>query len=180
MSSKVNRELLRRIANGNKDDFSIVLDEYQELVYCMIYRQIGDEGISEDLTQQTFIKAYRSLNKFRGESQFRTWLIRIALNEVNSYVTSTAYQQRQKASPIENIKESTNSADEQNENFKSLRDAFRKLRPTFQEVLTLCSIEGYSYDEAAQSLSIPVSTVRSRLNAARIALKALLFSKDQP
>jgi len=175
------KELIRRIVAGEKEEFRIVVQEHKELIFSMIMRQVGDPIIAEDLLQETFIKAFGNLKRFRGDSRLETWLVRIALNETNNYFTSPRYrhQQRQVSfDPMAHDHEADSTGLHQEvvheRQLQEFRRALAKLKPKFREVLTICSLEGRSYEEAAQIFSIPVGTVRSRLNTARLLMKKFL------
>lgn len=170
--------IIRRILAGEKDLFRELVGHYKNLVYAMIVRQVGDVGCAEDLTQEVFVKAYLNLKKFRYESKFSTWLMRVALNHMNSHFTSKKFKQQKRTESLEPKHDSPVVEDEQQEERKTLlknfTEAFSRLKPKFREVISLCGLEGKTYEEAAQLLDVPVGTVRSRLNKARLTLKEMI------
>ena len=175
--------LIRRIQSGEKDEFRHLVQNYKNLVFSMILRQVGDYTLSEELSQEVFIKAYLNLKKFQHKSSFSTWLTRIALNHVSTYFSSKRYklQKITEAYDYKNHETTTDDSSRENEikheqQLESFRQAVAKLKNIFRDVIVLCSLEGKSYEEAAGILGVPVGTVRSRLNKARLLIKQSIES----
>ncbi len=170
------QDLLTAVIAGDVNLYRELVLRYQNRIYSLIMRQLQQRALAEDLTQEVFVKAYKNLKSFRGESQFYTWLVRIALNLLSTYFQSKAYKQSLRNSEI--LELSLNS-DEQDPNFKleqkqqmlALKNCFSKLKPEFREILSLCAFEAFSYEAAASYFNIPIGTVRSRLNSARLLIK---------
>ncbi len=163
----------------------MVVQEYRDIIFSMIMRQVGDRTTSEELTQETFVKAYVNLKRFRGESKLGTWMTRIALNETNNYFASRRFKEARRSESFSaETHDQVKDGDEQQEMLEKerwlvrFRAALATLRPLFREVLVLCSLEGRSYEEAAQVLDIPVGTVRSRLNKARLLMREALLQGE--
>lgn len=172
--------LLRRIAGGDKDAYRYVVARYQDAVYSMIVRQVGDRTVAEDLAQEVFVKAYVSLRGFRFESRFSTWLTRVALNHVNTYFASRRYKNRQATESFDLGRHDAASEDMESEERSQramlrFRRALEGLEPHFRSVIVLCGLEGKSYAEAAEILEVPIGTIRSRLNKARLRLRDKLM-----
>lgn len=164
-------EVVGSVLAGNRDDFTVLVRNHQSRIYSMIRRQVGEEQVAEELTQDVFASAYRALSGFRSEAQFSTWLTRIALNRTNTYFTSFAHRQRKNAVPIKEFHLLSGDFSESQENSTDedlvrLQETLGKLKSIHREVVILCCIENRSYDEAAEILQIPVGTVGSRLNKA--------------
>ena len=87
-------ELIRLVVRGEKDEFRHLVRRYQDQVYAMILRSVGDDAIARELAQEAFLKAFLNLKSFRFESAFSTWLIRIALNQSHSYFSSRRFKER--------------------------------------------------------------------------------------
>ena len=160
----------------------MVVLEYKEMVFSMIMRQVGDRTLSEELTQETFVKAYLHLKSFRGEARLGTWITRIALNEAHNYFASKRFkEQRQNESFSAAAHDAPQNTEEETQMIEKekwlirFREALAGLKPLFREVLVLCALEGRSYEEVAQVLCIPLGTVRSRLNKARLLLRDALL-----
>lgn len=169
------RQIIMRVLKGDKDEFRHLVRAHQDRIYTVIRRQVTSEVIAKELAQEVFIKAYRFLPKFKFESTFSTWIIRIALNTTASYFKSKRYYQAQKTEAIENhLNLSEQDCSEEREKIKQLQQAMSSLKANSRDVLVLCGLESKSYEEAANILQIPVGTVKSRLNTARLELKQIL------
>lgn len=170
-------ELIRRVQAGEQQPFRTLVERYKDLVFAVIIRQVGERDVAEELSQETFIKAYRHIGRFRFEAKFSTWLTRIALNNASSYFASKRFRQGRRTEEF-NPETHDTGVDgpqqemEKQELMRTFQQALATLKPKFQEVLSMCALEGKSYEEAAEILEIPVGTVRSRLNKARLLLKA--------
>ncbi len=174
------RSLIERIQNGEKDDFRHLVNNYKDLVFSMIMRQVGDHTLSEELAQEVFIKAFLNIKKFQFRSAFSTWLTRIALNHTNSFFTSKRnkirnitdeFDMKKHESITKTNPDTEDKALEQEKLLLRFRQALSGLKDKFREVIVLCSLEGKSYEEASEILDIPLGTVRSRLNKARLLIK---------
>ena len=166
-------QIVREVISGEVDRFRILVLRHQSLIFSLMLRQTGDRELAEELAQDAFLKAYRHLKLFRFESKFSTWLTRIALNSMNSYFSSRAYKERSKTESFSaevHDRSDSASADSKSD-VEQFRALIGTLSPKLRDVLVLCCLEGKSYEEAATVLCIPIGTVRSRLNKARLILK---------
>ena len=175
-------ELIRRIVQGERELFRELVSRHKDMVYSMIMRQIADHTTAEDLAQEVFLKAYTNLHRFRGDAQFSTWLTRIALNTTHSYFQSRRYKERRRSESFEPVfhdraELASHSAEEetvtaaQKEQF---RVALATLHPRYREVIVLIGLEGRSYESVAETLAVPIGTVRSRLSKARELLRTYI------
>jgi RNA polymerase sigma-70 factor, ECF subfamily len=176
------RELIARILTGQAEEFAQVLECYQDMVFGMIARQVGDAVVAEELAQDVFLRAYRGLGKFRCQASLKTWLTRIALNVCNSYFCSRAYKERRSQVPFadgfDNLPaESGDDCTE--EHLQRLQGLAAALKPIHRDVLVLCGFERRSYREAAEILGIPEGTVASRMNKALNVLREKFFASEQ-
>lgn len=178
------QEIIGRVLAGNREEFRHLVTAHQAQVFAMIMRQVGDRTIAEELSQDTFIRAFRSLAQFRAEAKFSTWLIQIALNVSRSYFSSRRYKETVRTDSIdlktETVMNRSNPAESAEQTYSAdqvekLRKTVQSLNPPLRDVLVLCGLEKKSYEEAAKILEIPVGTVRSRLNRARHQLQELYF-----
>lgn len=172
-------DIIARVLKGERDEFRHLIDRHKNMVFAMLMRQVGNHSIAEDLAQETFCRAYQHLKKFRNESSFSTWLTRIALNQASSYFTSRKFKESRKTDSFDVQTHDMSSSEtrqphERKEIFAAFRNALAELSPKLRDVLVLCAFEGKSYEEAAEVLTVPVGTVRSRLNAARLEVKKLV------
>jgi len=174
----VDRELVARVQRGDKKAFDVLVLKYQHKIVKLISRYIHDVDESLDVAQEAFIRAYRALPRFRGESAFYTWLYRIAINTAKNFLVSQG--RRPPDSDIDAVDA------EYYEVGKSLNDnasperillkdeieavvysAIEQLPEDLRTAITLRELEGMSYDEIATAMDCPVGTVRSRIFRAR-------------
>ena len=180
-------QLIERCRNGDLTAFDEIVELHQNRVYNLCFYALSDADEAADAAQETFIRAWRGLHNFRGESAFSTWLHRIALN-----VTHDAARKRGRApipfsatSPDED--ETQNTALDppdptlgpaqiaaQHERRAAVRRALAALPENHRTVLILFDIQGHSYEDAAALLDLPMGTLKSRLNRARLALREQL------
>src|SRR5216110_3219250 len=167
---EVDQQLVERAQKGDKRAFELLVLKYQRKLARLLSRLVRDAGEVEDVTQEAFIKAYRALPSFRGESAFYTWLYRIAINTAKNYLVAIG-----RRAPT-----STGFDHEEAENFEDaeqLRDSNtpeNALLDDLRTAITLREIEGLSYEEIANVMNCPIGTVRSRIFRAREAIAAEL------
>ena len=176
-------ELISRALAGERDAFDLLVVRYQRRVAALISRYRLDAGTIEDLTQEAFIKAYRGLASFRGESTFFTWLARIALNTTKTWLTERKRRidmvsfddESGEFDPMATIEsgDSTEGTVASRQIGEMINRALEEMAPDLRAALTMREIDGKSYQEIAAALGIPLNTVRSRIFRAReaVALK---------
>ena len=174
-------QLIQRIQNGEQQAFSLLVRKYQTRVANILTRYVRSTGDIPDVSQEVFIKVYRSLPNFRGDSAFYTWLFRITVNTAKNYLTSQS--RRPPASDIDAEEADSYDGsgalkDEDNpeailhsqEVKRVILDTINNLPDELKSAITLREIEGMSYDEIAQIEGCPIGTVRSRIFRAREAI----------
>ncbi len=182
---EIDHELVLRAQRGDKRAFGLLVDKYQRKLARLLSRMIRDQSEIEDVVQESFIKAYRALPNFRGDSAFYTWLYRIGINTAKNYLVSLG--RRPTVSTDIEIEDAENFEDgdelrtlETPESSmmtkqiaKTVNDTVESLPEELRTAITLREIEGLSYEEIAQIMACPIGTVRSRIFRARetIALK---------
>jgi RNA polymerase sigma-70 factor (ECF subfamily) len=179
---EVDQQLVERVQRGDKYAFDLLVTKYQRKLGRLISRFVRDPGEAEDVTQEAFIKAYRALPTFRGDSAFYTWLYRIGINTAKNYLL--ANKRRAPTSTIFDAEESESfeeasllrevNTPENELMSKQVVDVVQKslqqLPEDLRNALTLREIEGLSYEEIASAMNCPVGTVRSRIFRAREAV----------
>lgn len=182
----VDAELVARVQKGDKRAFDLLVLKYQRKIMRLLARMLNNQAEIEDIAQETFIKAYRALPQFRGESAFYTWLYRIAINTARNWLSSN---QRKMLVPDtfetkegETFSQSDNLIDidtpesrmVSSEIAQTVNKAIEDLPEDLRMAIVLREIEGLSYEEIAQAMECPIGTVRSRIFRAREAIAARL------
>ncbi len=182
--------LVQRAQAGEMRAFELLVLKHQRRVERLVARMLRDPGLVEDVAQETFIRAYKALDQFRGESAFYTWLYRIAVNTARRQIADLRRDPVQSMSALETRDEDETSASElslilqmpdtetpeavlaSKEIAQAVNQAMEALPAELCQAITLREIEGLSYDEIARALDCPVGTVRSRIFRAREAISA--------
>jgi RNA polymerase sigma-70 factor (ECF subfamily) len=182
MSDRASDQILvERVKSGDKHAFDLLVLKYQHRIIKLIMRYIRDPAEAMDVSQEAFIKAYRALPKFRGDSAFYTWMYRIAINTAKNHIVAARRRPLEYASDISEPEEfewhaSLQDADspERQAMGDDLRVAVEQtiesLPDELRTAITLRELDGLSYEEIAQVMECPVGTVRSRIFRAREAL----------
>ena len=178
----VDRQLVARAQRGDKRAFELLVEKYQRKLGRLLPRFIRDPAEVEDVTQEAFIKAYRALPAFRGDSAFYTWLYRIGINTAKNYLmamgrrapTSTEVE----AEEAEGFEEGEQLRDINtpesvllsNEIAETVNRTIEALPEELRRAIQMREIEGMSYEDIAQAMDCPIGTVRSRIFRAREAI----------
>lgn len=195
MNEEINRlhkedaALVRAFQAGNRDAFDDLVLKHQHRVFNLCYRFLGDYQDANDLAQDTFVKVYQSLKRFRLESTFSTWLYRIAVNTSKNRLKSLAYKYKRKTVSLNSPERPENPApaiEIRDETQSPMMELERKERLTFiqkaidtlpaeqKTIVVLSDIEGLSYDEIATVTGHKLGTVKSKLARARLDLRKKL------
>lgn len=178
--------LVERVQQGDKKAFNLLVARYQNKVAGLLTRYVPQNDIP-DVVQESFIKAYRSLDSFRGDSAFYTWLYRIAVNTAKNYLTAQGRRPptedilAEDAESYEmggNLREMDTPENEMlsNELRKIVFDTINSLQEDLRTAITLREMEGLSYEDIAEIMACPVGTVRSRIFRAREIIEAKIKS----
>ncbi|OJZ18349.1 MAG: RNA polymerase sigma factor RpoE [Thiobacillus sp. 65-29] len=178
---EVDQVLVERAQRGDKRAFELLVNKYHRKLGRLLSRMVRDAAEVEDITQEAFIKAYRALPGFRGESAFYTWLYRIAVNTAKNYLVAHKRQPVSSdvlAEDAENFEDgellrdiATPDAELQTKQIaQAVNEAVEALPEELRTAITLREIEGMSYEEIAQMMDCPIGTVRSRIFRAREAI----------
>jgi RNA polymerase sigma-70 factor (ECF subfamily) len=180
-SEQLDEDLVLRVQRGDKSAFDFLVIKYQHKIVQLVNRYIKDPSEAQDVAQEAFIKAYRALGNFRGDSAFYTWLYRIAINTAKNYLVSRSRRSSdyqvdvQDAEAIENAPQLQGMETPERlllnqEIIDTIKTAIDKLPEEMRTAIMLREFEGMSYEEIAEAMDCPVGTVRSRIFRAREAI----------
>jgi RNA polymerase sigma-70 factor (ECF subfamily) len=176
--------LIRKAIGGDDAAFAVLMERYADLVFSVVVGIVRNETDAADVAQETFVRAYRALPRFRGDAKFSSWLYRIAVNRsltfirkrkrrgrtvdigLGPHVEARALEERHVADPGELVLDA--------EFRRLVREAVDRLPPKYRAAVTLFYIEERSYKEVAEVLGIPMGTLKTHLHRARALLKEIL------
>ena len=177
--------LVTRVRAGDKHAFDLLVTKYQSRIVKLVGRFVRNTSDAEDVTQEAFIKAYRAIGRFRGDSAFYTWLYRIAINTAKNYLVA-----QDRRTPVGGLESAEPEVMERDARFKdldtpennvlsdeirsTLLGAIDALPNDLRTAVTLRELEGLSYEEIADAMECPIGTVRSRIFRAREAINKSL------
>ena len=186
----VEAQFIERLRRGDTAAFNTLVNERSGEIFGLLYRLTENREEARDLTQETFLRAFQSISSFRGESDLRTWIYRIAINQArnrwrwwkrrrrDSTVSLDSSDETGRQSLIATLKSDTSRDPEKDtlahERQHALRKALGELRRVYREAVILRDIEGFAYEEIAVALDISVGTVKSRLARGRQELRRML------
>jgi RNA polymerase sigma-70 factor (ECF subfamily) len=184
-SEQLDQDLVLRVQQGDKSAFDLLVLKYQHKIIQLVNRYVKDSSEAQDVAQEAFIKAYRALGNFRGESAFYTWLYRIAINTAKNYLVSRSRRSSdyqvdiQDAEQIENAPQLHGMETPERllfnqEIIETIKTAIENLPEEMRVAIMLREFEGMSYEEIAEAMDCPVGTVRSRIFRAREAIDSKL------
>jgi RNA polymerase sigma-70 factor (ECF subfamily) len=183
---EIDQVLVERAQRGDQKAFGMLVEKYQRKLGRLLSRMVRDQAEVEDVVQESFIKAYRALPNFRGDSAFYTWLYRIGINTAKNYLVSMG--RRPQISHDVEIEDAENFEDAEElrtaetpetemmtkEIAKTVNETMMALPDELRTAITLRELEGLSYEEIATLMSCPIGTVRSRIFRARETIAAKL------
>ena len=179
--SELDQALVERVKNGDKRAFDLLVRKYQHKIVSVVTRYVSDWSEAQDVAQEAFIRAYRAMGAFRGDSAFYTWIYKIAINTAKNYLVSRgrrppigdiaiedavqmdgASQLRDRATPERELL--------RQEIEQTVFGAVEDLPEELRTAITLREVDGLSYEEIAEAMGCPIGTVRSRIFRARDAI----------
>src|SRR5205085_9148221 len=183
-------QFLERLRRGEAAAYERLVAEQTGDVYALLFRLTNDPEEARDLTQETFLRAFQSINRFRGDSTLKTWIYRIAINQARNRwrwwrrrrrdaTVSLDATDDQRETPLAATLPNAHSLNPEQETLAreremQLRDALLGLRQSYREAVVLRDVEGFSYEEIAAALQISIGTVKSRISRGRLELRKKL------
>lgn len=179
------RELVERVKRGDRRAFDLLVLKYQHRIANLVARYVQDPSEVLDVSQETFIKAYRAISRFRGDSAFYTWLYRIAINTAKNHLAAQTRRPRESGIDPADV-EQLDGAGHWKENVtpeglalteeirQTVIAAIEDLPEDLKVAISLRELEGLSYEDIARVMECPIGTVRSRIFRAREAVNARL------
>lgn len=173
--------LVRKVQQGDNAAFDVLVRKYQHKILKLVMRYVRDPSEAQDITQEAFLKAYRALPKFRGDSAFYTWIYRIAINTAKNFLVAAKrrpldynldlqdpaqYEMQARLKDIDSPERMMLTEEIRT----TVNRAIDKLPEDLRTAIILREMEGMSYEEIAQAMECPVGTVRSRIFRAREAI----------
>ena len=186
MTRKEEAALVQRIQNGDADAFAVLMEEYQKKVYLLALRTVGNQQDAEDMTQEAFLRAYRSIHSFRGDSKLSVWLYRLTTNLCIDLLRSRGRKPTVSLT-VEDNDEDTQELDVTDERYdpeeifqrrelqRAVQRGLAALPEDYRVILVLRELEGLSYAEIGEVLGLEEGTVKSRLFRARKKLCEFLI-----
>ena len=178
---QTDQQLVARVQRGDRRAFDLLVVKYQHRILSLVGRFIGDFAEAQDVTQEAFIKAYRALPNFRGDSAFYTWMYRIAVNTAKNHLVSKGRKTPTHDidpddaeffgdhSPMRDI-DTPDGLLQRDQLRKVVFSAIEELPEDLRMAITLRELDGLSYEEIAEAMDCPIGTVRSRIFRAREAI----------
>jgi len=174
--------LVARVRNGDRQAFNLLVAKYQYRIRSLVSRLVADPLEQEDIVQDAFIKAYRAISRFRGDSAFYTWLYRIAVNTAKHHLVHAprrppmqdidAGDMAPMRTPPRLVEDNTPEMIRQNDQLvQTIKRAIDELPEELRQAITLRELEGLSYEDIAEAMNCPIGTVRSRIFRAREAIQ---------
>lgn len=185
MDDTTDQALVARVQQGDKRAFDLLVSRYQHRIIKLVSRFVRNRDDAMDVAQDTFIKAYRALGNFRGESAFYTWLYRIAINTAKNHLTAIARRPVEvnltdadgEEIPLEALQQETETPEKillVAEIKKTIFATIDSLQEDLRTAIMLREIDGLSYEEIAAAMECPIGTVRSRIFRAREVIDGTL------
>lgn len=187
-------ELVRRFQDGDRAAYSDIVRRYQDRVFTLSLRWMGDRQVAEEVAQDVFIALYRSLDRFRGEARLSTWIFRVTVNHCKNRRLYRRRRKMEQHEPLEGTRADedgpvrqipgdgpgTDSQVHRSEAGRILQEALDRLDESYRTILVLRDVEDLPYEEIAQILELPRGTVKSRLHRARAELARVLSRAISP
>ena len=178
------KSLINLVKKGDKKAYEVLVLQYQDRLVFSVYKFLKDYELAQDIAQEAFVKAFKNIEKFRGDSSFYTWIYRIAINTAKNFLSTKSRRSEVYDDEIMELKLSESAATSENpenileaEELRSIMmDAIQGLPDDIRSTLSLREFDGLSYEQIAEVQNCPIGTVRSRIHKGREILDKT-FSK---
>lgn len=178
------KSLINLVKKGDKKAYEVLVLQYQDRLVFSVYKFLKDYELAQDIAQEAFVKAFKNIEKFRGDSSFYTWIYRIAINTAKNFLSTKSRRSEIYDDEIMELKLSESAATSENpenileaEELRSIMmDAIQGLPDDIRSTLSLREFDGLSYEQIAEVQNCPIGTVRSRIHKGREILDKT-FSK---
>ena len=188
LSAPTDQELVARILAGEQDAFTVLVTRYKDYMYTIAIRIAGNEEDAADVAQETFVRAYKALGRFRGDSKFSSWLYRIAVNRSLTHLK----RRKRRGVPVDieagphieagGVERERQSTPEElvlgKELRQRVRDAVDELPAQYRAVVTLFYLEEKSYKEVSATLGIPMGTLKTHFCITRAILRKMIIRRE--
>lgn len=177
------KNTIASVIAGNSAAYGKLVEKYQRRLLGLMVHACGDRELAEDIAQEAFARAYQKLSTYSGEAQFYTWLARVAMNLLASSTRRKRIENQRRRESMDVVGDSLGGGAEPHEQIATselqtaVRDAIAQLDNDRRQVLLLRDFDSMDYEAIAETLEIPIGTVRSRLHRARCELKEILFPR---
>lgn len=179
--TELDQALVQRVQHGDKRAFDLLVRKYQHKIVGVVSRYVSDWSEAQDVAQEAFLRAYRAIGAFRGDSQFYTWMYKIAINTAKNWLVSQGRRPPTEDVAVEDavqfegalrLKETATPDRElmRQEIERTVFQTVQSLPEELRTAITLREVDGLSYEEIAESMNCPIGTVRSRIFRAREAI----------
>ncbi len=178
-------DLLQRCRGGDEAAWKELVSRHTRRVFALAYRFTGRVDEAEDLTQEIFVRVYQTLDRFRQTGSFSGWLLALARNQAIDHYRRVRDERIRRSPDAEGLDAIASPADgplrslEREERVNLVRRGLRSLPPDLREAVILCDLEGLPYDEIADTLRVPLGTVKSRINRGRLELAKRLLNPQR-
>lgn len=187
--AKFDIETVQNAVNGDEKAYAVLLERYYDSIYFMLLNKIKSETDAEDLTMETFAKAFNNLNQYSPVYAFSTWIFRIAINKSIDHIRKQKSRPQSKGSFSEQSEEYIDSLEEptlnpeekaiKNQKSSVIKELIKTLKPRYAQLLDLRYYKELSYEEISDEMNIPIGTVKSQLYRAKMLLLALLKPRNE-
>ena len=185
MTGPNDSDLIKKTLGGDDNSFSLLVNKHKDFVFSMAVRILQNEQLAEEVAQDSFLNAYKSLKTFEGKSKFSTWLYRITYNvainalkkenRINEFISDQEPEDYVSNSSSNQINDSTLDNIVRNDEGKIVRACIAKLPSKFASILTMYHLNQMKYDEISEMTGLPIGTVKSHIHRGRIILKNLIL-----